>query len=166
MDAKTGELMGCPVDRPTTVRSLLGRTNRDWWPDRSRSISSTSGALARPDGRGFRLCPGVQDARLSSAQARPYRADDRQPALVARRLRALRTVLHPHGLARRRHLPHRRRPRRRQLGQAALRPAQQLAGQRQSRQGAPAAVADQAEVRAATSAGPICSSSPATSRSN
>src|SRR6266576_509870 len=31
MDAKTGS-MGCPVDRPTTVRSLLGRTNRDWWP--------------------------------------------------------------------------------------------------------------------------------------
>src|SRR3954464_11728645 len=33
MDAKTGESMGCPVDRPTTVRSLIGRTNRDWWPD-------------------------------------------------------------------------------------------------------------------------------------
>jgi catalase-peroxidase len=33
MDAKTGESMGCPVDRPTTVRSLLGRTNRDWWPE-------------------------------------------------------------------------------------------------------------------------------------
>src|SRR5437660_7853042 len=32
MDAKTGE-MGCPVDRPTTVRSLVGRTNRDWWPE-------------------------------------------------------------------------------------------------------------------------------------
>src|SRR3954447_10379190 len=33
MDAKTGESMGCPVDRPTTLRSLLGRTNRDWWPE-------------------------------------------------------------------------------------------------------------------------------------
>src|SRR6476661_8499107 len=32
MDAKTGE-MGCPMDRPTTVRSLLGRQNRDWWPE-------------------------------------------------------------------------------------------------------------------------------------
>ena len=32
MDAKTGS-MGCPVDRPTTVRSLLGRQNRDWWPE-------------------------------------------------------------------------------------------------------------------------------------
>ena len=33
MDAKTGESMGCPMDRPTTVRSLLGRQNRDWWPE-------------------------------------------------------------------------------------------------------------------------------------
>ena len=38
MDAKTGD-MGCPVDRPTTVRSLLGRTNRDWWPIPCRSTS-------------------------------------------------------------------------------------------------------------------------------
>ncbi len=33
MDAKTGDSMGCPVNRPTNVRSLLGRTNRDWWPE-------------------------------------------------------------------------------------------------------------------------------------
>ncbi|MEA3009016.1 MAG: catalase-peroxidase [Sphingomonadales bacterium] len=33
MDAKTGEMGGCPVEKPTTVRSLLGRTNRDWWPE-------------------------------------------------------------------------------------------------------------------------------------
>jgi catalase-peroxidase len=32
MDAKTGD-MNCPMGSPTTVRSLLGRTNRDWWPD-------------------------------------------------------------------------------------------------------------------------------------
>ncbi|MDP9423970.1 MAG: catalase/peroxidase HPI [Pseudomonadota bacterium] len=34
MDAKTGEMGGgCPVHKPTTVRSLLGRQNRDWWPE-------------------------------------------------------------------------------------------------------------------------------------
>ncbi len=32
MDMKTGEATGCPV-KQSTVRSLLGRTNRDWWPD-------------------------------------------------------------------------------------------------------------------------------------
>ena len=32
MDAKTGE-MGCPMGHGGTARSLLGRTNRDWWPE-------------------------------------------------------------------------------------------------------------------------------------
>jgi catalase-peroxidase len=32
VDAKTGD-SGCLRERPTTVRSLLGRTNRDWWPE-------------------------------------------------------------------------------------------------------------------------------------
>ena len=50
-------------------------------------------------------------------------------------------------VARRRHVPHRRRPRRRRRRRAALRPAQQLARQREPRQGAPAALAGQAEVR-------------------
>ena len=67
--------------------------------------------------------------------------------LVAGRLRPLRRPVHPHGLAQRRHLPHRRRPRRRRRRPAALRAAQQLARQRQPRQGAPPAVADQAEIR-------------------
>jgi hypothetical protein len=39
-------------------------------------------------------------------------------------------------------------------GHAALRAAEQLARQRQPRQGAPAALADQAEVRPASSPGP------------
>ena len=32
MDAKTGSPLNCPMN-PATARSLLGRTNRDWWPD-------------------------------------------------------------------------------------------------------------------------------------
>jgi catalase-peroxidase len=32
MDAKTGDL-NCPMHGPNSVRSLLGRTNRDWWPE-------------------------------------------------------------------------------------------------------------------------------------
>ncbi|MBC7497745.1 MAG: hypothetical protein H7243_11395, partial [Sphingomonadaceae bacterium] len=24
---------GCPMHVPPTARSLLGRTNKDWWPD-------------------------------------------------------------------------------------------------------------------------------------
>ena len=34
MDEKTGEMgSGCPMDSPTSVRTLLGRQKRDWWPD-------------------------------------------------------------------------------------------------------------------------------------
>ena len=73
--------------------------------------------------------------------------DDDVAGLVAGRLRPLRAALHPDDVARRRHVPHRRRPRRRRRRRAALRPAQQLARQREPRQGAPAALADQAEVR-------------------
>ena len=56
-------------------------------------------------------------------------------------------AVHPNELARRRHLPHPRRPRRRRPRRAALRPDQQLARQREPGQGAPAALAGQAEVR-------------------
>src|SRR5206468_4439275 len=50
MDAKTGS-MGCPVDRPTTVRSLLGRTSRDWWPE-SLPLNILQQAGGSPDPMG------------------------------------------------------------------------------------------------------------------
>ena len=99
------------------------------------------------DGRGLQLRRGVQEARPEGREEGPLRADDRLAGLVAGRLRPLRAALHPDGVAQRRHLPHGRRPRRRGLRQPAPCAAQQLAGQREPRQGAPAALADQAEVR-------------------
>src|SRR6201982_2198103 len=54
MDAKTGESMGCPVDRPTTVRSLLGSTNRDWGPESLPvAILHQGGVSPNPMGEGF-----------------------------------------------------------------------------------------------------------------
>ena len=101
----------------------------------------------RSHGRGVRLRRGIQDTRPGGCEEGPLCAHDRLAGLVAGRLRSLRGALHPHGLAQRRHLPHGRRPRRRGLRQPALRPAQQLARQRQPRQGAPSALAHQTEVR-------------------
>ena len=101
----------------------------------------------QPARRGLRLRRGVQDARPGRGQAGHRGGADDLAGLVARRLRPLRPVHDPHGLAQRRHLPHQRRPRRRGRRPAALRPAQQLARQRQPRQGPPPAVAGQAEVR-------------------
>ena len=100
----------------------------------------------RSDGRGLQLRRRVQEPRPGGGEERSRGADDRLAGLVAGGLRPLRAAVHPHGVAQRRHLPHRRRPRRRRQGPAALRAAQQLAGQRQPRQGAPPALADQAEV--------------------
>ena len=98
------------------------------------------------DGRGLQLRERVQEPRPGGGEEGSRGADDRLAGLVAGGLRPLRPVVHSHGVAQRRHLPHRRRPRRRRQGPAALRAAQQLAGQRQPGQGAPAALADQAEV--------------------
>jgi len=34
MDMKTGDpLSGSPMEEGAALRSLLGRTNRDWWPN-------------------------------------------------------------------------------------------------------------------------------------
>ena len=100
-----------------------------------------------PHAERVRLRGGVQDAGPRRGGEGPARAHDRLPALVAGRLRSLRPVLHPHGVAQRGHVPHRRRSRRWRRRSAALRPAQQLARQRQPRQGAAPAVAHQAQVR-------------------
>ena len=66
---------------------------------------------------------------------------------MARRLRPLRAADDPPDVASGRHVPHRRRPGRWRRRRPALRPSRQLARQRQPRQGAPVAVAGQAEVR-------------------
>ena len=53
MDAKTGE-MGCPVGKPTTVRSLLGRQNKDWWPEQLPvDVLSQGGTSPDPMGPDF-----------------------------------------------------------------------------------------------------------------
>ncbi len=148
MDAKTTGPLHDPAKEPAALRSLLGRTNRDWWPNQlSLEILHQHGRHGNPMGEDFDYASEFESIDYAALKRDLTAIDDRQPALVAGRLRPLRPLLHPHGLAQRRHLSHRRRPRRRLVGHAALRPAQLLAGQRQSRQGAPPALADQAEIR-------------------
>ncbi len=101
----------------------------------------------RSDGRVVQLCRRVQITRSRCAEEGPRGGDDEVAGLVAGGLRPLRRALHPHGVAQCRHLPHSRRPRRCGLGPDPLCAARQLAGQREHRQGAPPALANQAEVR-------------------
>ncbi|MBW4330523.1 catalase/peroxidase HPI [Stakelama sp. CBK3Z-3] len=56
MDAKTGDPLGggCPMKNPEAVRSLLGRTNRDWWPNQlSLDILHQHGVTGDPMGDDF-----------------------------------------------------------------------------------------------------------------
>ena len=125
-----------------------GGGNQGWWPNRlNLKILAKNPAVANPLDEELRLRRGVQVARPRRRQAGSRGGADHVAGLVARRLRALRPADHPDGLAQRGHLPHQRRPRRRRRGPAALRSPEQLAGQREPRQGTPAAVAGQAEVR-------------------
>jgi len=55
MDMKTGDMSGqCPVTGDGGIRSLLGRTNRDWWPDALQlDILTQNGASPDPMGPDF-----------------------------------------------------------------------------------------------------------------
>ncbi len=55
MDAKTGEMSGgCPFHGGVDMRNLLGRTNRDWWPQALQvDILTEGGRSANPYGEDF-----------------------------------------------------------------------------------------------------------------
>ena len=102
----------------------------------------------QPAGRRLRLRRRSSPSWTSTSSSRDIkRGPQHLPGLVAGRLRPLRRPDDPAELARGRHLPDRGRPRWRRRRQPAVRAAEQLAGQRQPRQGAPPAVAGQAEAR-------------------
>ncbi len=55
MDAKTGDISGgCPFHGSSEMRNLLGRTNRDWWPQAMQlDILTQQGKSANPYGEDF-----------------------------------------------------------------------------------------------------------------
>lgn len=54
MDAKTGDPLSDPAKKPAALRSLLGRTNRDWWPNQmSIDILHQHGRTGDPMGDDF-----------------------------------------------------------------------------------------------------------------
>mmetsp|Transcript_13016 Transcript_13016/g.30724 ORF Transcript_13016/g.30724 Transcript_13016/m.30724 type:complete len:284 (-) Transcript_13016:1598-2449(-) len=89
----------------------------------------------------------LRDFGFGGAQGGRDGGHDGLAGVVAGRLRALRALLRPDGMAQRGHLPRVRRPRGGRQRKPALRPAQQLARQRQPRQGPPPPLAHQAKVR-------------------
>ena len=122
--------------------------NQDWWPNQlDLQVLHAHSPAGNPLGADFDYAAEFAKLDVEELKRDLEGGDDQLAGLVAGRLRSLRRAVHPDELARRRHLPHRGRPRRRRRRRPAVRAAQQLARQRQPRQGAPAALAGQAEVR-------------------
>ena len=82
-------------------------TNQDWWPERLdlRPLRQHA-AESNPLGDDFNYAEEFKTLDLDAVKSGHRGADDQVAGLVAGRLWPLRTVLHPHGLAQRRHLPH------------------------------------------------------------
>ncbi|QGP80387.1 catalase/peroxidase HPI [Sphingobium sp. CAP-1] len=54
MDAKTTDPVGCPMKDPAAMRTLLGRTNHDWWPNQlSLDILQQNGLSGNPMDKDF-----------------------------------------------------------------------------------------------------------------
>ncbi len=144
MDAKTDDKSAgkCPVMHTTA------RSNRDWWPNQlDLQVLHQNSALSDPMGEAFDYAKEFKSLDLNAVikdlHALMTDSQDWWPADFGHYGPLfIRMAWHSRG-----HVPHRRRARRRRSRPAALRAGQQLAGQREPRQGAPAALADQAEVR-------------------
>ncbi len=147
----------CPVIHGGQPHPTTGNANRVWWPEPAEPQDPGEEPRRWPtrSARTSTTRPAFESLDLAAVKAGHRRGPHHVAGLVARRLRQLRPAHHPHGVAQRRHLPRaptaaaaaRCRP-------AALRAAEQLAGQRQPRQGPPPAVAGQEEVRPVGSRGP------------
>src|SRR6201994_1511606 len=92
----------------------------------------------------------MKEPRPECRDQGPPCLDDGLAGMVARRLWPLRAALYSYGVARRRHLPHWRRPWGRRPGLTAFCTHRQLARQCEPRQGAAVALADKEKVRAQT----------------
>jgi catalase-peroxidase len=80
MDEKTGASGGCPIDHgsplsdsakePRALRSLLGRTNRDWWPNQlSIDILHQQGKTGDPMGDDFDYAAEFKTLDLAAVKA-------------------------------------------------------------------------------------------------
>src|SRR3546814_18382916 len=73
MDMKTGEMSGkCPFTGDGGVRSLLGRTNRDWWPQTPNlEMLAQGGASPDPMGDDFDYCEAFNALDYTALKADP-----------------------------------------------------------------------------------------------
>ena len=133
----------CPFRH--TVAGAPG--NADWWPNQLNvRILRQNSPQSDPMDKEFNYAEEFKSLDLNAVIKDLHALMTDVAGLVAGRLWPLRWAFHSDGVARRGYVPHRRRSWRRRSRAAAIRAAQQLAGQRQPRQGAAAALADKGKV--------------------
>ncbi len=125
---KGTDVMTDASDRPVTGGDQVpmtgrGPSNRDWWPNQlNLRILHQNSPLCDPMGEDFDYAEEFKsldfDALKKDLYALMTDSQEWWPADYG----SLRGALHPHGVAQRRHLPHRRRPRRGGLGHQRLAP--------------------------------------------
>src|SRR6201996_3380774 len=70
MDAKTGDPLNNPAKQPAALRTLLGRTNRDWWPNQlSLDILQQNGLSSNPMGDDFDYAKEFRSLDLAAVKA-------------------------------------------------------------------------------------------------
>ena len=103
----------CPVSDGFDATPSGRRPHQDWWPNQLKlSRSSADRRSAIPMDESFNYAEEFKSLDLDAVEEGRPGVDDVVPGVVAGGLRSLRSVLHPHGLAQRGHVPDSRRSRR------------------------------------------------------
>ena len=137
-----------PVIPSPTPKRIRPRTNRDWWPDQLElSILRAHSPRSNPVGEDFNYAEEFKTLDVEALKQDLIKvmttSQDWWPADYGHYGPFfIRMTLACSG-----HVSHRRRPGRRRQRHAALCSPQQLARQRESRQGAPVALAGETKVR-------------------
>ncbi|MDO7835487.1 catalase/peroxidase HPI [Sphingobium sp. HBC34] len=70
MDAKTTDPLRCPMKEPAARRTLLGRTNRDWWPNQlSLDILQQNGLSGNPMDKDFDYATAFKSLDYAAVKA-------------------------------------------------------------------------------------------------
>ena len=102
-DSKSPETGG--ADKPAPGRGI---SNRDWWPNQlNLKVLHQHSPLSNPMGKGFNYAEEFRSLDLAAVKKDLQALMTELAGLVAGGLRPLRAPVHPHGMAQRRHVPHR-----------------------------------------------------------
>ena len=152
-----------PAIPSPTPKPHRPRSNQDWWPNQlDLQVLHQHSPRANPMGEDFDYAEEFKTLDVDALKQDIFDGDDDVAGLVAGRLRPLRAALHPDDVARRRHVPHRRRPGRwRRAARSASPPS--TAGPTTPTSTRRAGCSGRSSrSTAGRSPGPTCSSSPAT----